>query len=306
MKKEKFFIIQMLALSSLPAFAEEAGQKTAQASTLTAEELLMIVFGIIAAGVALIALLFCIYFLYVLNGALNPSASVPKPAFSLVTWLNEKFGLGKLKPIEDEGEIALEHNYDGIVELDNGMPPWLKYLFSGTIVFAVIYLANYLVFDSGLNQTQEYEQELAIAGQEAEARKLLAVNSLDETSVTVLQEKALIEEGKTLFEQNCRACHGAIGEGGVGPNLTDAYWLHGGKINDIFKSIKYGIPEKGMISWQAKLKPAEIQKVASYILTLQGTNPPNGKEPQGDLLEGSVSVSTKGAKEGDIALGGGK
>jgi cytochrome c oxidase cbb3-type subunit III len=186
----------------------------------------LIVFGVVAAGVALIALLFCIYFLYVLNGALNPSASAAsKPAFSLAKWLNEKFGLGKLKAIEEEGEIALDHSYDGIVELDNGMPPWLKYLFSGTIVFAIIYLFNYLVLDSGLNQTQEYEQELAIADKQAEARKLLAANSLDENSVTPVEDKALIGEGKTLFEQNCKACHGAIGEGGVGPNLTDAYWV---------------------------------------------------------------------------------
>jgi cytochrome c oxidase cbb3-type subunit III len=81
--------------------------------------------------------------------------------------------------------------------------------------------------------------------------------------------------------------------------------LHGGKINDIFKSIKYGIPEKGMISWQAKLKPVEIQKVASYILTLQGTNPPNGKAPQGELMEGNVSATTN-SPDGDVALGGGK
>jgi cytochrome c oxidase cbb3-type subunit III len=201
MKKVKFFVIQLLAFTSIPAFAEEAGKKTAQVSALPAEELLLILFGTIAAGVALIALLFCIYFLYALNTALNPTEPSSKPAFSLAIWLNEKFGLGKLKSIEEENEIALDHSYDGIVELDNGMPPWLRYLFSGTIVFAVVYLLNYLVFDSGLNPIQEYEQELAIASKDAEVRKLLAANSLDENSVTIVQDKVLIGEGKTLFEQ---------------------------------------------------------------------------------------------------------
>jgi cytochrome c oxidase cbb3-type subunit III len=291
MKGYKVPILLMFSLFALPSFAEEASKATERSAALSGEEVLLLVFGTVTVGVAIIALLFCIYFLYALNASLNPTPASTKPAFDLVVWLNEKFGLGKLKPIEEEGDIALDHSYDGIVELDNGMPPWLRYLFSVTIVFAIVYLFNYLVFDSGLNQTQEYEQELAIAEKEAETRKLLAANSLDENSVIFVEDKALIAEGKVLYEQNCKACHGAQGEGTVGPNLTDAYWIHGGKINDVFKTIKYGVPEKGMISWQAKLKPVDIQKVASYILSIQGTNPPNAKEPQGELFEAEKSVS---------------
>lgn len=291
MKKIKFLIIPILTFSAMPSLAEDTGKVAENAAALSGEELLLVIFGTIAGGIALIALLFCAYFLYALDSALNPSVKSSKPSFSLIAWLNEKFGMGKLKPIEEEEDIALGHSYDGIVELDNGMPPWLRYLFTATIVFAIIYLFNYLVFDSGLNQIQEYEQELALAEKQAEQRTLLAANSLDESNVTIVVDNAQIAEGKALYDQNCKACHGGLGEGTVGPNLTDAYWLHGGKINDIFKTIKYGVPEKGMISWQAKLKPVEIQKVASYILTIQGTNPPNAKAPQGDLFEEEKNAS---------------
>lgn len=292
MKLYKFLTIALLSSVSFPSLAEEANGAKEVTRTLTGEELLLLISGIVVLGVAIIALLFCLYFLYVLHSKLNPSTeTATKSTFSVMTWLNEKFGLGKLKPIEEEATIALDHSYDGIVELDNGMPPWLRYLFTSTILFAVVYLFNYLITNTGLNQTQEYEQEIAFAEKEAEERKLLAANSLDENSVTYLEDKAMIEEGKVLFAQNCKACHGAAGEGTVGPNLTDAYWLHGGKINDIFKTIKYGVPEKGMISWQAKLKPVDIQKISSYILTIQGTNPPNAKAPQGDLLEGEKTAS---------------
>lgn len=290
MKKYKFLTVSLTALASFPLYAQEANTVAEKTKAVTGEELLLILFGATVVAVALVALMFCAYFLHVLNSTLNPSTTASKPAVSVISWLNEKFGVGKLKPIEEEGEVALEHSYDGIVELDNGMPPWLKYLFTSSIIFAVIYLFNYLILDSGLNQLQEYEQELAVAEKQSEERKLLAANSLDESNVTMVEDKSAVDQGKTLYDQNCKACHGAIGEGGVGPNLTDPYWIHGGTINDVFKTIKYGVPEKGMIAWQAKLKPVEIQNVSSYILSLQGSNPPNGKAPQGELFDGETTV----------------
>jgi cytochrome c oxidase cbb3-type subunit 3 len=110
-----------------------------------------------------------------------------------------------------------------------------------------------------------------------------AANLIDENNATLLTDGESLASGKSIFMDNCSACHGRAGEGGVGPNLTDAYWLHKGGIKDVFKTIKYGWPEKGMKSWQQDLGAKQIHEVASYIKSLYGTNPPNAKEKQGDL-----------------------
>lgn len=211
------------------------------------------------------------------------------PAIAPVTesfWstFKKKFITGDVLPVEQEAEVALDHVYDGIQELDNHMPPWLKYTFYGTIAFAVIYCISF--FSLGLVQIseQEYVAEMAQAEKEVgEFRKLVAA-SIDENTAKQITDEATLASAKAIYSQNCSACHGAAGEGGVGPNLTDEYWLHGGSVKDVFKTIKYGIPQKGMIAWQQKLKPDEIQSVSSYILSLQGTKPANSKEPQGDKV----------------------
>jgi cytochrome c oxidase cbb3-type subunit 3 len=186
-------------------------------------------------------------------------------------------------PLEKEEEILLDHEYDGIRELDNNLPPWWKYLFYLTIVFSVIYLMYYHVLGYGDLMIEEYQKEMAQAEKEKQEMMKLMANSIDETNVTLLTDEAAIKEGKDIFMANCAACHGQKGEGVVGPNLTDAYWIHGGGIKNVFKTIKYGVPAKGMIAWETQLSPSQIQKVASYVLTLQGTNPPNGKAPEGEI-----------------------
>jgi cytochrome c oxidase cbb3-type subunit 3 len=190
-------------------------------------------------------------------------------------------------PVEQEQVLVIDHTYDGIQELNNFMPPWLKYLFYGTIAFAAIYLVNF--FSLGLVETseQEYVAEMAQAEKSVAEYRKLAAASIDENNAKLVTNAAMLEGAKAIFDQNCKACHGGAGEGGVGPNLTDEYWLHGGNVQAVFKSIKYGIPQKGMIAWQQKLKPDEIQSVASYILSLQGTKPANGKEPQGEKVVNS-------------------
>jgi cytochrome c oxidase cbb3-type subunit III len=211
-------------------------------------------------------------------------------AFSFDTWWK---GLTDAVPVENEEVILLNHNYDGIRELDNHLPPWWKYLFYATIVFAVVYMLDYHVWYSSPSQEEEYLQEVAVAEKQIEEFQAKNANSIDEKTVKLLVSDAkVLAEGKEIFTGKCVACHGALGEGGVGPNLTDEYWLHGGTINDIFKTIKNGVPEKGMISWKATLKPNEIQSVSNYIASLAGTTPPNGKAPQGDKVS-SDSTSTK-------------
>lgn len=185
-------------------------------------------------------------------------------------------------PVEREMEVATDHEYDGIVELDNNLPPWWKALFYITIVFGVAYLLHYHILGTGDLQEAEYEKEMAQAKAEVEAYLATSANNVDETNVTFVEEASRLENGQTLFVQKCSPCHGQAGEGGVGPNLTDKYWIHGGSINDIFRIIKNGVPAKGMIPWKSQLSPSEMQDISSFIITLEGTNPPNAKEPQGE------------------------
>jgi cytochrome c oxidase cbb3-type subunit 3 len=189
-------------------------------------------------------------------------------------------------PIDREEEILKDHAYDGIRELDNTLPPWWVNMFILTIIFAVVYMFYYHWGGDGPNQAKEYEMEMEQAKKEMAIALAGAANRVDEESVVQLTESGPLGDGQLIFSTNCTPCHGQAGEGNtIGPNLTDAYWLHGGGIKNVFRTIKNGVPEKGMIAWSAQLTPSDIQKVASYILTLQGTNPPNPKEAQGELWQ---------------------
>ena len=181
---------------------------------------------------------------------------------------------GKAKDV-----IHSHHDFDGIQEYDNDLPPWWKTMFYVTIVFSVAYMLHYHVFRTGALQTEEYETEME------QAALLAALTPDDPNAVTdfeVLTDEAALASGKSIFDTNCAACHGQEGQGTVGPNLTDEYWLHGDDVNDIFKTVKYGVPAKGMVPWQGKLTKEQMLEVSSYILSLQGTNPANAKEPQGE------------------------
>lgn len=190
--------------------------------------------------------------------------------------------LTKATPVSKEEEILLSHEYDGIRELDNKIPPWFTFLFYGTILFGVIYFAQYHVFGSGNVQEEEYLAEIKQAA--IEKQILTASGALiDEESVTFVSDPGSLASGEEIFVKNCAACHAVDGGGLVGPNFTDEYWIHGGGIKDIFRIIKYGVPQKGMISWQSQLNPTQMQEVASYIKTLVGTTPANPKAPEGTI-----------------------
>ncbi len=192
--------------------------------------------------------------------------------------------------VEHEKDILLEHNYDGIRELDNNLPPWWKYSFYISIVWAIGYMSYYHVM-GGPSSHDEYDTAMRQAKEQQEAYARANAGKVDENSVT-MADAAGIADGKDIFTTNCSPCHGKNGEGVVGPNLTDDYWLHGGSIQDIFKTIKLGYPAKGMKSWATDLSPVQIKDVASYIKTLHGTNPPNAKAPQGDLYKEGGAVKT--------------
>lgn len=188
-------------------------------------------------------------------------------------------------PVDQEDEVMLDHEYDGIRELDNNLPPWWVWMFWATIIFSVVYLAWYHLLPYGMSQTEEYHAELKRAEADKAAYLATQEKPVDENTVEMLTDPAALQAGKDIYVANCQACHAPDGGGGVGPNLTDEYWLHGGSINDIFSVIKYGVPQKGMISWESQLRPEEIAQVASYIKNFQGTTPLDPKEPQGEIWE---------------------
>jgi len=187
------------------------------------------------------------------------------------------------KPMEAESEIILDHNYDGIRELDNKLPPWWVWMFYATIVFGVIYLARFHVFGD-YTQDEEYVTEVSLAEAEIEAYKKTAKDLVDVNTVALLTEASDLSAGKAIFETNCVVCHMADGGGGIGPNLTDQNWILGGGIKNVFNTISEGGRDgKGMVAWKNVLKPVEMAQVASYLLTFQGTTPANPKAPEGDI-----------------------
>jgi cytochrome c oxidase cbb3-type subunit 3 len=200
------------------------------------------------------------------------------------TWYkNMMQNLTKTAPIENEGSLLLNHDYDGIKELDNNLPPWWVYLFYACIVFAVVYFVRFEIMD-GDNQEMELKKELAQAKIEVAEYMKTAPDLMDEKTVTLLSEPADLAEGQTIFTTNCAACHRADGGGQIGPNLTDEKWILGGGIKNVFHTINNGGRDgKGMIAWKGTLKPKEIQKVASYILSLEGSNPKDAKEAEGEV-----------------------
>lgn len=182
-----------------------------------------------------------------------------------------------------EEDKLLDHNYDGIQEFDNPMPTWWVGLFVITIIWAIGYMFYYDITGLGQTQLEDYHEELAIA------EKKYGGNSGEEVKIEIALMTAAeeIAEGEKIYKMNCSSCHGQVGEGGVGPNLGDSKWLHGGDFKSIVNTIVHGIPEKGMIAWEPILKTKKIVQVASYIdQKFRNTNPPNGKVPEGDEYQG--------------------
>ncbi len=202
----------------------------------------------------------------------------------------EKYDLKKIyrklagtRPISEEGDLELDHNYDGIKELDNKLPPWWLYSFYASIIFAFGYLAYYHIL-GGESQHMEFEEEMVAAKLAVEEYKKTAPDLVDAESVELLTDAADLDKGDAIYQANCMACHAADGGGGIGPNLTDEHWILGGGIKNVFNTVSEGgRAGKGMIAWKSTLRPTEIQQVSSYILSLQGTTPASPKEAEGEI-----------------------
>lgn len=293
MKKHLALFSLLSLVGPLNLFAQsdtEAALSTWQA--MDSNQLtLLIILGVIM-GVIILLLVLMIYLMSFISSVMkkeNPSLVEES------TWwetFKERFVTGKVDAAygsEEKSKMMVDHSYDGITELDNFMPPWLQYVFIGTVVYAIGYFVFYTVLGTGLTGLEEYQEELRVEAISAEIRKANNLASIDENTVVFDESAGALASGKTIFEGNCAACHAQDGGGGVGPNLTDDYWLHGGGIADVFKVVKYGVIEKGMVPWEDQLSPAEIQSVSSYVLTLRGSSPANPKAPQGEIYEGAPS-----------------
>lgn len=235
----------------------------------------------------------------------TPAPAIEKENKLIALWhkLDRRF-FTKAPPVAQEADILLDHDYDGIKELDNALPPWWKYGFYITIVLAVFYLLRFHVWGTGPSPEEEYASEMKAAQVQIAAYMAKAKDVVDENNVA-MSDDAGVEEGKILYNKSCVACHGAAGEGTVGPNLTDDYWLHGGSLNDIYKTVKYGYPEKGMQAWEGQYSPKQMRSIASFVKKLQGTNPANGKAPQGErYIEAAQqdSMVVSKASTGAVAL----
>lgn len=283
-------LLALMALCSTPLFATEAPQFDNLIQMDNTGFMFLVIIN-------LLLFFTLIYLTSKLNGLMrmmmkDEEGKVPETFMDQINQM-----LTKAVPVEREAEVETDHVYDGIRELDNRLPPWWLWGFYASIVFAFVYLILYHVSGTRPLPAQEYQAELDEAAADKAAFAATQTNAVDETNVELLTDAASLGEGEKTFKLYCSPCHGESGgsmPGGVGPNLTDDYWLHGGAITDIFKTIKYGVPAKGMVSWEAQLNPTKMQQVASYIKSLHGTNPENAKEPQGDLWQ-EATVETQEA-----------
>jgi cytochrome c oxidase cbb3-type subunit 3 len=183
---------------------------------------------------------------------------------------------------ESRQDQILDHNYDGIQEYDNPLPRWWLYLFYGSIVFSAVY-ALYFHFGPGLLAVDSYNKSM-IAYYEKQAEELAAMGEITEETLTnAMDNPSMMAGAQQIFQSKCVQCHGVYGEGNIGPNLTDNYWIHGPLLTDIYRIVHDGVVAKGMLAWKNQLRPAELIAVSAYVGTLRGSAPANPKAPQGDL-----------------------
>lgn len=294
MKKIKLAILSLFLSATAFAQTEEVAKVEIPEPSLglSTTELLIVALLIFAVVLLVVSIILFNAFKVMLKEQTNPTPYhkyVPEEALDYDEWLRQHKSkpniwtkLLSLKPLEDEKSLEIDHSYDGIKELNNPIPHWFNFLFYGTLIFAVGYI-YYYHFGGGERQDDEYKTEIVNA--ELAKKKFLAKSgkAIDENSVKI--DPTEIVSGKGVYDANCVACHGEKAEGLVGPNLTDEFWIHGGGISNIYKAVKYGFPEKGMVSWEKNLSAKNISEVANYIISLKGTKPAGAKEAQGEKYE---------------------
>lgn len=297
-------LLLMTFVLTVPAFAQGS-----ESASTNHETMLIVVLSFVLV-VAVLILIIGIYLINIINSIMIENKKLraqemgvkydPEEEKSLWSRLMNK--ATDSVPVEKEASVLLDHNFDGIRELDNHLPPWWKWLFYFTIVWGVVYFLAYHVFDAPL-MYEEYEISMEDARIAKETKVALEGGAIDENNVEFSDAPEVLAQGKVLYDLHCTACHSPEGQGGIGPNFTDKYWIHGGSINDIFKTIKYGVPQKGMISWQNMLSPSDMRDVGSFIMTFSGTTPQNPPAPKGPEGEEYIPETQKSEEPTEQSAG---
>ena len=281
-KKSLLMVFALLSVMKISAQdASTATQYIPIDWSITGDRLNFALLGVI--GVEVLVMLYFLRWLRVLVLPVSEKKEIDQTASKTNRWWDR---FNKSVSIDKEQDVQLDHDYDGIKELDNSLPPWWIYGFYFTILFAGVYMYRYHISKSSPLQVEELAIEKIQAEKDKVAFMATLANNVDETSIAYNPTAELLAEGKVIFVKNCVSCHGPEAQGAsIGPNLTDEYWIHKGGIKDIFKTIKNGVQEKGMIPWGQQLSNAQIAAVATFIKSLQESHPTNPKAPQGDKYE---------------------
>jgi cytochrome c oxidase cbb3-type subunit 3 len=281
---KKSLLMVFALLSVLKISAQDASTATQYIPidwSITGDRLNFALLGVI--GVELLVMFYFLRWLRVLVLPVSEKKEIVQIESKTNRWWDR---FNKSVSIDKEQDVQLDHDYDGIKELDNSLPPWWIYGFYFTILFAGVYMYRYHISKSAPLQVEELAAEKIQAEREKVAYMATLANNVDETSIAYNPTAELLTEGKAIFVKNCVSCHGPEAQGAsIGPNLTDEYWIHKGGIKDIFKTIKNGVQEKGMIPWGQQLSNAQIAAAATFIKSLQESHPANPKAPQGDKYE---------------------
>lgn len=298
-----------LLAATLPAAAQETSQKSFWDDPVNHPMMPLYLITALVFVTVILVLIVAVYMLRILNMFVEQAEreraqKLGKPYVPSVSWWTKVWDeFNASVPVEKEKDIDLGHEYDGIRELDNHLPPWWKGILYGSMIWAVFYMIVYHFVGSWPLSRAEYENEVATAAEKIRAFKASQpVADIDANTLVYSADAAILEKGKQVFtSNNCQQCHRADGGGNaIGPNLTDAYWIHGGSIKNLFQTINTGVVEKGMPAWGKVMSPTDVRDVAFYVMSLQGTNPKDAKAPQGNLYTPEVVAapadSVKGAK----------
>ena len=302
MRRIVLFILAMFFMTG--AFAQGSGQKSFWDDPTNHPMLPLYVLTTFVFVVIILVIVVAIYLIKILNMLTSQAEKRQAEKLGVVyqkkPTLWEKFvqRVNASVPVAEEKNIELDHNYDGIKELDNHLPPWWTWLFYGTIGWAAIYIIVFHFTNTLPLSVEEYQNEVALA--EEQSRKLKESQPqaiIDESSLQFTSDATIIEKGKSVFmSNNCGSCHRNDGGGNtIGPNLTDKYWMHGGDVKNVFQTIKNGVVEKGMPAWGKSMSPEDVRNVTFFVMSLQGTTPMGAKAAQGELFE-TVTVKPDSSK----------
>lgn len=202
------------------------------------------------------------------------------------------------EPTTTQDELR-HHSFDGIQEYDNPLPTWWLALFWLTIFASAFYIVYYH-FGHGESVEGQFNRNMLTVS-DMQMKEILKLGPITNQTINGLKgDASKMLAAQALFQGKCGPCHGNLGEGNIGPNLTDEFWLHGALPTQIYRTIMEGVPSKGMLSWKSQLPIGQILTLAAYVDTLKGSTPPNAKAPQGDRFDAAQRAALEAAADEEI------